>query len=103
MGISKIGIMILVDFAAAIRLEVRWRHGGRKAASVRKVVWCFLRFGRRNFGGSKAVGMPITYLISKAMEKSRAALTTATTYPNTATSLGRKGLNESSKPNRLFI
>lgn len=72
-GISKVGVLILVEFAVAIRLEVRWRHGGRKAASVRKAVKCALRFGRRSFGESKAVGMPIilTIPISQARRTSR--------------------------------
>lgn len=74
-GISKIGVLILVEFAVAIRLEVRWRHGGRKAASVRKAVKCALRFGRRNFGGSKEVGMAIILFPFPKHEERRAALT----------------------------
>lgn len=84
-GISKVGVFILVEFAVAIRLEVRWRHGGRKAASVRKAVKCALRFGRRSFGESKAVGMPIilTIPISQARRTSRCF--NQHSYPNAVT------------------
>lgn len=52
-GIRIVGVLILVEFGGAIRLKVGWRHGGRKAASVRKAVKWALMFGRRNFGGSE--------------------------------------------------
>lgn len=72
MGISKTGVLILVNFAAAIRLKV---HGGRKAASVRKAVRCALRFSRRNFGGSKAGGY--AHCLIPKHRQSHAALKTA--------------------------
>ena len=65
MEVSKTSVLILVEIAAAIRLEVRWRHCVRKAASVCKAVMFAQRFGRGNFGGSKAVGMLI--VLSRSM------------------------------------
>lgn len=81
MGISKVGVLILVEFAVVIRLEVRWRHGGRKAASDRKAVKCALRFGRRNFGGRKVVGMAIILTISHFPSTKNVALLYPP-YPN---------------------